>query len=100
MQNEFVVAIFCSAISPHVVMSISFKMKDLSLLRSTCTFYAKICDSIKNYAHHRKNQPRQEVEDGYIFVNKFVKQSDYLTNHFYGTILSRCTVMIDRTTKP
>ena len=37
---------------------------------------------------HQK-QPHQVVEDGYIFC-KYVckKQSDYLKNHFYGTVLS------------
>ena len=32
-------------------------------------FRTKIADSVKNYAHHGKKQPHQEVEDGYIFVN-------------------------------
>ena len=42
-------------------------------LKSVCTFNTKICDSINNYVHHDEKQPRHEVEDGYIFVNIFVK---------------------------
>ena len=41
-----------------------------NLYRSIFTFRAKICDSVKNYIHYGKNQRRQEVEDGYIFVKK------------------------------
>ena len=41
--------------------------------RSVCTLHTKICDLIHNYIYHGKNQPCQEVEDGYIFVNIFVK---------------------------
>ena len=36
-------------------------------------FWAKISDSIKNYAYRGENQLFQEVKDGYIFVNIFVK---------------------------
>ena len=45
----------------------------LNLWRSVRGFCTKIYDSIKYSVHHSKNQPRQEVEDGYIFVNIFVK---------------------------
>ena len=41
---------------------------------SVCNFCTKICGLINNYIHHGKNQPRQEVEDGYIFANIFVKK--------------------------
>ena len=56
--------------------------------------------SSHNYIHHGKNWLCQNVEDGYIFVNNFVKKSDHLTNHFYGTLLSKHTVNIDPTSKP
>ena len=39
----------------------------LILYRIVCEFCAKLCDSIRNYIQHGKNQPHQEVEDGYIF---------------------------------
>ena len=45
----------------------------LNLLKSVCNFGTKICYLIKNYVHHGKNQPYQEVEDGYISVDVFVK---------------------------
>ena len=62
--------------------------------------HTKICNLIKNYVHHGKNQPYQEVGDGYIFVNIFLKEkSDYLTNNFYDTPLIRLTVMIGLTIK-
>ena len=35
-----------------------------------------------NYHHHVKNQPHQEVEDSYIFVNIFAKkQYGYYTSN-------------------
>ena len=45
----------------------------LNLQRSVRTFHTKICDLIQNYIYHGKSQPCHEVEDGYIFVNIFVK---------------------------
>ena len=49
----------------------------LNLLRIVCIFLTKICDLIKNYIHHGENNPRQDIEDGYIFANIFVKKYDY-----------------------
>ena len=73
----------------------------LNLQRNVCTFLTKICDSIKSYGHNCKKQPRQEVEDGYIIVNIFVKeQSDYLTNIFLWCIEKKSTVIIDPNIKP
>ena len=34
---------------------------------SICNFWTKICDSIKNYAQHRKHKPHKEVEYDYNF---------------------------------
>ena len=45
----------------------------LNLYRSVCTFCVKLCDSVNSYIHHGKNQPCQEVKDGNIFANIFVK---------------------------
>ena len=56
----------------------------------------KICDTIKNYIHHGKNQPRQEVEENSIFVKK---KYDSYTNNFYGAVLIRNTVRIGPNTK-
>ena len=54
----------------------------LNILNSVCAFRTKLCDLIKNYVHHGKKQLHQEVGDGYIFVNIFVKvQFDYYTNN-------------------
>ena len=39
------------------------------------TTRTKICDWIKNYAPHGKNQQREEVQDGYVFANIFVKNN-------------------------
>ena len=36
-----------------------------------CNFSTKVFDWIKKYVHHGKNQPHQEVEDGYFPVNFF-----------------------------
>ena len=55
----------------------------------------------KKISLHDKNQPRQRVEDGYIFVDIFVKgKSDYLTNYFEDKILGRHIVTIVPTGKP
>ena len=43
---------------------------------------------------------QQEVEDGYICVNIFVKNPDSQTNHFNGSVLRRHKVPIDPNTKP
>ena len=43
--------------------------------RNVFTFHTKICYSIKNYFHHSKHHPGQEVEDIYIFVNNFVQKN-------------------------
>ena len=45
----------------------------LKIYKRGCNFVTKLCDLIKNYLHNGKIQPRQEVEEGYIFVNIFVK---------------------------
>ena len=47
-------------------------------------FHTKMCDLIHNYVHHGENWTRQDLEDGYIFVNIFGGKSDYLANIFYG----------------
>ena len=63
----------------------------LKLYRSVCTFRAKIRDSVNNFIHHGENQPRQEVEDSYIFVNDFVNkmlkldQSYFMVQYLAGT---------------
>ena len=72
----------------------------LNLQRSVRTFCTKVCDYNQNYVHRGKNNPHQEVEDSYIFINNFVKKSGYLTNIFYVTLLSRRTVIIEPTGKP
>ena len=65
-----------------------------------CDFHTEICNLIKNYVHQGENNPRQEVSDGYIFVNIFIKnltisliiilyynmnQAWLLDQYFYGT---------------
>ena len=45
----------------------------LKIKRMLCTFPTEICDLTNIYAHNVKNHPCQEVEDGYIFKNSFVK---------------------------
>ena len=55
---------------------------------------------IKNQINYGKNQPLQEVEDGYIFVDIFVKKYYSYKNYFYGAVLSRHTVSIGPNTKP
>ena len=45
---------------------------NVKTLKRVCTFHTEICDFIHNYFHHGENQPRQEVEDSYIFENIFV----------------------------
>ena len=55
---------------------------------------------IQNGVHHGENQPCQEGEDGYIFVNYFVGEYDYLANIFYGALLNGRTLAIDLTEKP
>ena len=62
--------------------------------------YIKKCDLIQNTAHHGKKKPCQEVEYGYIFVIFLQNKSDYLTNIFNGTLLSKRTVTIDPNRKP
>ena len=48
-----------------------------------------------------EKQLRQEVEDGSSFEDIFVKKlSGYFNSHIYGTVLIRCTVRIDTTSKP
>ena len=66
----------------------------LNIQLIVCNFCAKICDLIKNHVHHGKNQPRQEVEDGYIVVNNFVKNNLYVISIVYGVALFRHTVAI------
>ena len=65
-----------------------------------CNFRAKIYDSIKIYIHHGKNYPHHNIEDFYIFLNIFLKQSDYYTNNVYGTVLISKAVSIEPITKP
>ena len=61
---------------------VMYLFPDVKPPKRVCTFHTKICDLIQNYVHHGENQPRQEVEDGYIFVNVFVEKYDYLANNF------------------
>ena len=44
----------------------------LNLYISLCNVCARICGLNSNHIQHGNNQPRQEVEDGYIFVNNVV----------------------------
>ena len=42
---------------------------------SVCNVRAKTFESIKSYVTHGKKYPYQEFEDGYIFVDFFVKKT-------------------------
>ena len=57
------------------VLSGNIRVPNVKTLKRVCNFRAIICESINNYSHHVKNQWRQEVEDGYIFVNIFAKHN-------------------------
>ena len=63
-----------------------------------CNFHTKICDLIRDYDHHGENHPHKEVEDGFIFVNCFVKKEAFWPI-FYGTLLNRSTLDINPTDK-
>ena len=84
-----------------IFLVVMYVWLNVKALRIAYTFHTRICDLIKNYVYHGKNQPYQEIGDGYIFVNIFVKeQSDYLTNNSYDTLLLSLTVMVELTSKP
>ena len=44
----------------------------LNLFKCVCNFCTKICNSIKTYVQHVKNQRQQKVEDGYICGKKLL----------------------------
>ena len=46
---------------------------NIKAIKRVCTFPTKICDLIKTYVHHGKENPCKEVEYGYILK----KHSDY-----------------------
>ena len=52
----------------YVVLVVIYMCPNVKLIKSVCTFHTKICDSVKNYVHHGKNKPHQEVENGCFFV--------------------------------
>ena len=52
-----------------VVMYVCLNGEPLKNVHAYCT---KIYDSIKNYIDHGKNNPHQEVLDGFIFVKKLM----------------------------
>ena len=56
--------------------------------------------SVNNCVHNCKNQPHQEVEGGYTFVNVLVKKYDYFINRFYGILLIKGPVIIAPTGIP
>ena len=44
---------------------------NFKVIKCDYNFFTKTSDSIKNYVYNEKNQPCQEVGDGYIFVKKY-----------------------------
>ena len=55
---------------------------------------------INNYVNRGENRACQEVEDGYISANIFVKNLTIIPIKFYGTLLRNNKVTIFPTIKP
>ena len=57
----------------HKILVVNYACLNINYLNKCLKHLFLIRDSVKNYVHHEKNQPHQEVKYGYVFVNIVVK---------------------------